>query len=199
MEKNSETAARTRGVFTRLRIRDLVFIALASAAMIVTCAIMPLFASIQLFGVNFLAVSLQIACFQAIILGRVRKVGASFISMTLLGLFHLAFSVWMCPVCIVAGLLGELFGALVFRGYTRSYAVGITAALMPVLTAAGSIGITFAVSGQEALQSLFLAGTAFWIPLVVSLGILGLAIVGSSFGTWAIFKLRAKGVFKDAE
>ena len=99
----------------------------------------------------------------------------------------------------MAGLLGEVFGALVFRGYSKWYSVGITAALMPILTAGGSIGITFAVSGQEALQSLFLQGTAFWIPLAVSLGIVGLAALGSSLGTWTIFKLRAKGVIKDGE
>lgn len=183
-------------IFKYFTLRDIVFTVVATVCMIITCAVMPLLANVQLFGVNFLGVSFQIALFQAVILGKVRKPGASFISMCLLGVFHTIFAVQMLLFCIISGLLAELVGILIFRGYRKPIAVGVTAALAPLFMMPQSVGWTFLMS-DTAMTDLFLSGVGWWIPFAVSLGILALCIAGSVVGTLVIFKLRRSGVVKD--
>lgn len=202
-EKRAKAKARREAynaedhLFKFFTVRDLVFVAVCSAAMLVTCAVMPLVAGLQLFGINFLAVSFQISLFQAVIIGKVQKFGASFISMLLLGLLHLAFAIQMFPICIIAGALSELLAMLIFRRYKNRWSVGITAALPPLFIAGMNTGWTYVVSGEEATRELFLSGVGWYIPLAVCLGILVLAMLGSLTGTLTIFKLKEKGVIKD--
>ena len=103
--------------------------------MLITCLDMPFIASIPVFGIGMIGIAFQVSFFQAVILAKVRKPGASIISSLVLGLFHVVFAPQMILFAFIGGLIGEVLGLLILRSYKSYLSIGFTSCfLVPVIT-----------------------------------------------------------------
>ena len=106
-------------IFQPFQVKDVVFLAILSAVTLVTCAVMPLVASLQtvVFGIAQVVTGLQISVFFAIGLMKIRKPGALFLMALLTGLFQLLMAPPMFFSNIIVGLVLEVLVVLIFHGY----------------------------------------------------------------------------------
>lgn len=195
IEQTQTAAAEKPKIFEKYKIKDIVFLAIISACALITCAVMPLVASLQtiIFGIAQLVTSLQLSIFFAIGLMKVRKVGSIFIMAVLTGLFQLLMSPPMFFSNIVVGLVVELIGILVFRGYKSDKAVFVCVMLYNPLSLPFSVLYNY-LFGREAMVAV--ATRAPWITVVVTLGVIGLSALGSWLGIKISKELKKSGVMK---
>lgn len=187
------------GIFKKYKVRDVVFIVLASVAMLVTCMAMPFLNSVQIYGIGLLGIAFQVSFFQAVILCKVKKPGASFFSAMILGLFHVVFAPHMILFCFVSGLLSEAIGLLAFRSYRNPLAIALTSSLLPPFITLCLTGWSFLLMGVDgAMGHLHLTGAGIWIPVGVALGVLALSLFGATCGILLMRTLLRKGVIHES-
>lgn len=198
-EKNSLAETTNNKLFKKYKIKDLIFIVVASVAMLITCAVMPFLASVQIFGIGMLGIAFQVSFFQAVILLKVRKPGALFISAMLLGLFHIVFAPQMILFCFLSGILSEALGLLLFRNYKSSVGLAFTSSLLVPFITAFNISWHFLITGYaQSMEDLYLQNAQWWIPTIVILGVFTLSILGATLGSLLMRKLYKKGVIHES-
>lgn len=200
-KKNGDNPADSKKIFKKYTVRDFVFIIVASVAMLITCLDMPFVSGIGIFGIGMIAIAFQVSFFQAVILAKVRKPGASLISAFLLGMFHVVFAPQMILFSFIGGLVGEALGLLLFRGYKSYVSIGFTASfLVPVITLC-TIGWYFLLNignPMEAMTHLNLKDAGVIIPTITTFGVVALSIAGSICGTLLMRTLYKKGVIHES-
>ena len=165
-------------MFKRLKIKDVVFLAITAALLFLCSAIaMPLM-SISLFGLRNMVTAIFYEAFATLALMKVRKPGA----LSLLGFFNAAILVMMSPVMFitntVSAILAEVIALLIFRSYERDKAVLTAARLMIPLTLPFTAIFSVIINGvtfQEVLGS-------SWLIVVTCLATLVLSAAGGFIG-----------------
>lgn len=198
-DKKSTDDLNDNRLFKKYKVKDIIFIVVASVAMLITCLDMPFIASIQIFGIGMLGIAFQVSFFQAVILAKIRKPGASFISAMLLGLFHIVFAPQMILFCFLSGLLSELIGLLAFNNYKNYVSISFTSSLLVPLITGFNIAWHFMLTGYtQSMKDLYLENAQWWIPTLVIIGVFCLSILGATLGSLLMKKLYKKGVIHES-
>ena len=195
MSKTNTAQAGSGKLFEPFQIRDIVFLAIISAVALVTCAVMPLVASLQtvIFGIAQAVTSLQLSLFFAIGLMRVRKVGSIFIMALLTGLIQLLMAPAMFFSNIVVGLVVELIGILIFHGYQSDRAVFVCCMLYNPLSLPFSVLYNY-LFGREAMVAVLTRVP--WITVVMIVVVVGLSSLGAWLGIKISKELKKSGAMK---
>lgn len=121
-----ETTARDEDdenkVFRKYKIKDIVFLAIMAAAMLVTGCVMPFAGRIPVFGMTQLCLSLQFSVLPAIGLMKVRKAGSLLLMSLFAGVVLVFMDVIMFACLAFCALVAEAVVLLVFRGYRKDAA-----------------------------------------------------------------------------
>lgn len=182
-------------LFEKFKVKEIVFLAILSAVTLVTCAVMPLVASLQtvVFGIAQIVTGLQISIFFAIGLMRVRKTGTLFIMALLTGLFQLLMAPPMFFSNIIIGILLEIFAALVFRGYKKDIAVFVTVLLYTPLSLPFNVLYNY-LFGREAMVEV--ATRAPLTTVLLTLAVIAISAAGAAIGIKIARELQKSGVMK---
>lgn len=197
-DKMKRSATRSR-VFLRYQIKDIVFLAIMAAVMLVTGAIMPLITQIPVFGIIQLCLGLQFSIFPAIGLMKVRKPGA-LILMSLFSGVVLAFMFLPMFFCLLlCALIAEGLILIIFRGYKKDLACLLAAAIylplsLPFLY--GYYNLFYSFTGKEGQAVTAYLGASPWVAIAISFAVLGVAIVGAGLGVLVARELKKAGVLK---
>ena len=113
-------------IFQKYKIKDIVFLAILSAVMLLTGGVMPLVTSVPLFGIIQLAIGLQFSVIPAIGLMKVRKPGTLIFMSLFSGIVLIFMFVPMFFCLAICAILAEVLAILIFRGYKKLYRRDIT-------------------------------------------------------------------------
>ena len=185
------------GVFQKYKIKDVVFLAILSAVMLLTGGVMPLVTSVPLFGIIQLAIGLQFSVIPAIGLMKVRKPGALLFMALFSGVVLIFMFVPMFFCLSICALIAEVLAVLIFRGYKKDVACWFAAAIylplsLPFLLAYFRI-FGFASNGA-AVQAL--TNPVWWVAVLISVAILALTSLGAFIGVKITKELKKSGVIK---
>ena len=194
-------AKKKKAIFKRLKIKDIVFLAIMSCSMLLTGAIMPLVTQVPVFGIIQLCLGLQFSIFPVIGMLKVRKIG----SLTLMSIFSGIVLVFMFPpmffCLLICALISELITIIIFRGYKKNIASIVAGSLyMPLTTPFLYIwyNVIYTVNTAEDGQAVqaYVFSEPYMI-VIMTFAILALCIVGSIIGYLISKELYKAGVFKN--
>ena len=117
--ENVETEEKT---FRKYKIKDIVFLAIMSACMLVTGAIMPLVTQVPLYGIIQLCLGLQFSIFPVIGIMKVRKPFALIFMSLFCGIFFAFMFLPMFFSALACAFIVEGIVLLIFHGYKRDAA-----------------------------------------------------------------------------
>ncbi len=182
-------------IFEPFQVKDIVFLAIISAVTLVTCAVMPLVASLQtvVFGIAQVVTGLQISIFFAIGLMKIRKPGALFLMALLTGLFQLLMAPPMFFSNIIVGLLLEILVILIFRGYKKDGAVFFAVLLYNPLSLPFNLLYNY-LFGREAMVAV--ATKAPWITVGMTAAVVAISALGAWIGIKISKELKKSGAMK---
>ena len=184
-------------IFQPYKIKDVVFLAILSAVMLLTGAVMPLVTSVPLFGIIQLVLALQFSIIPAIGLMKVRKPGALLFMALFSGVVLIFMFVPMFFCLSICALLAEVLTILIFKGYQKDVACWFAATVylplsLPFLLAYFHI-FGFASNGA-AVQAL--TNPVWWVAVLISLAVLALTALGAFLGVKIAKELQKSGVMK---
>lgn len=194
-----EPPAQRSRFFRKFKIKDIVFLAIMTACMLITGAVMPLLINVPLFGIVQLGLGLQFSIFPVIGMMKVRKPGSLFFQ----SIFIAAFLVFMFPpmsMIVLCGLVAETVAMLFFRGYTSDWACVMAGTLylpmtIPFLYFYYRFFYTVTEEGKTG-ASIFLAGSNPLVVAGISCAIVALCFVGSVIGMIVSRELKKAGALK---
>lgn len=194
-EKNLESSKKSNKIFEKYQVKDIVFLAIMSAIVLVTSAVMPLVIPLQatVFGIAQLVTGLQLSIFPAIAIMKVRKVGSMFFMSIFTGIIQLIMSPAMFVNNIVIGLILELMIILIFRGYKKDSAVFFAVALYNPLSLPFNYVYNLII-GNEVMTAV--ADKAPWMAVGMSAAVLAVSVIGTLIGIRISKELKKAGVFK---
>lgn len=180
-------------IFKKFQVKDLVFLAVLSAAMTLCGGItMPLVMHTTVFGLRNMAAAPIYSIFVAIGLMKVRKPGA----LTIIGLFSGAplifFSTVMFFNNFVSAIIAELIMLLIFRGYQKKVSVFITTGIYMPFSLPISVLFSLWLNGQSYAQ--LTANPK--ISVLTSIGTIALAFLGAAIGMKIAAELQKAGKLK---
>ena len=115
-EVKTEDAETDEKTFRKYKIKDIVFLAIMSACMLVTGAIMPLVTQVPLFGIIELCLGLQFSIFPVIGMMKVRRPFALILMSLFCGIFFAFMFLPMFVCAMVCAVIVEALVLLIFRG-----------------------------------------------------------------------------------
>ena len=180
-------------IFKKFQVKDIVFLAVLSAAMTLCGGItMPLVMHTTVFGLRNMAAAPIYSIFVAIGLMKVRKPGA----LTIIGLFSGAplifFSTVMFFNNFVSAIIAELIMLLIFRGYQKKVSVFVTTGIYMPFSLPISVLFSLWLNGQS-YEQLRANPT---MSILTSLGTVTLAFLGSAIGMKIANELQKAGKLK---
>lgn len=202
MAKVKKIKAKSSGakIFEVFKIRDIVFLAIMSACMLITGAFMPLITQVPLFGIIELCLGLQFSLFPTIGLMKVRKPGA-LIFMALFCGAVFAFMFLPMFICILlCAVIVELICLILFRGYKKNYACVVAGSLFMPMTLPFLYlwyNVIYSVNVNEdgkAVQAF--VGADPWVAVGISFAVLLVCFVGSMLGMVISKEMQKAGVMK---
>lgn len=188
-----EEAEDENKVFRKFKIKDIVFLAIMAACMLITGSIMPLVGSIPVFAIVQVCLGLQFSIFPTIGMMKVRKPGALLFMSLCCGVLF-AFMFFPMFVCImVCALITEGLTLLVFRGYKKDGACLFAGTVyfpltLPVMWFYYNVIYT---TGEGA----FAAANA-WVAIGMSAAVVAICFIGAIVGTLIARELKKAGALK---
>ena len=194
-KKSRKTQYDESKILQKLQTRDIVFLAIVSAICLVTCAVMPIVASLQtvIFGIAQVVTSFQISLFFSVGLMRVRKSGALLIMAVLMGLIQLMMAPPMFFSNIVVGVIVEALVLLIFRGFKSDKAVFFAAFVFNPFSIPFSVIYNY-LFGRAAMVAVLTRVP--WITVVMIVIILFLSWAGAYLGIKISRELKKSGVMR---
>lgn len=195
--ENAETDEKT---FRKYKIKDIVFLAIMSACMLVTGAIMPLVTQVPLFGIIELCLGLQFSIFPVIGLMKVRKPFALILMSLFCGIFFAFMFLPMFVCAMVCAVIVEALMFLIFRGYKRDAACVLAGTLYMPMTLPFLYlwyNVIYSINPAEdgkAVQAF--VGADPWVAIGISVAVLALCFVGAIVGMIISRELKKAGVLK---
>lgn len=186
-------------IFSKFKIKDIVFLAIMTACTLVTGAVMPLLVNVPMFGIIQLGLGLQFSVFPVIGMMKVRKPFALMFMAVFISCF-LVFMFAPMVLIIVCAFVAELLVVIIFRGYKSDWACVFAGTLYMPLTIPLLYlyyNAFYTVTGEEkAAVSMFIGGsdTAFIVGITVA--VVALCFVGSVIGMLVSRELKKAGVLK---
>ena len=186
-------------IFKKFAIKDIVFLAIMAACMLVTGGIMPLVVHVPVFGIIQLALALQFSIFPTIGLMKVRKVGSVFFMSLCCGIFF-AFMYLPMFVCImICAVVTEFINIIIFRGYEKDIAVAVSGAIyfpftLPLLYVYYNFLYTF--NGQEGEAVNAFIGANAGAAIGISAAVIAISVLGAFVGYIVSKELIRVGVMK---
>lgn len=188
-----ETVEKKR-IFQKFYVKDVVFLAIVAAVMILTGAVMPLVAHVPVFGIIQVVLGLQFSVFPAIGLMKVRKPGSLVFMAVFSGIVLIFMNMIMFFCLLLCALIAEALAVVIFRGYEKDGACFLSAALYLPLTLPFLYGWYQIIGGEDTVASY--ANSDPWIAVLVSFGVLALCCLGSFIGIRISRELKKSGVLK---
>lgn len=187
-------------IFRKYKIKDIVFLAIMSACMLVTGAIMPLVTQVPLFGIIELCLGLQFSIFPVIGMMKVRKPFALVFMSLFCGIFFAFMFLPMFVCAMVCAVIVEAFVFLVFRGYKKDAACVLAGTLYMPMTLPFLYlwyNVIYSINPAEdgkAVQAF--VGADPWVAIGISVAVLALCFVGAIIGMVISRELKKAGVLK---
>ena len=186
-------------IFRKFRIKDIVFLAIMAACMLVTGAIMPLVGQIPVFGIVQVCLGLQFSVFPVIGMMKVRKTGSLLFMAVCCGVVLVFMSTVMFICILLCAVIAEVLAALIFRGYKKDGAslfAGIVffPLTLPLLYIYYNFLYTVTDETGEAVSAFIGADPV--IAAAMSFAVLAVCAVGSVVGLVISRELRKSGVMK---
>ncbi len=181
-------------VFEKFTIKDIVFLAIMAAVMVLSTAIMPLVKELTkvIYGIAQLVTCFQLSLFTSIAIMKIRKVFSLTIILVFMSVIMIAMSRVMALSHITVAFIVELIVIVGFRGYKTNFSCFIAATLLPI---AGLIVPTIwtAVTAPEAFAKTVENG---YIVFGIIAAIAGLSALGSFLGILISKELQKAGLIK---
>lgn len=180
-------------IFQRFKVKDIVFLAILSAVTIVTSAVMPLVATVPIFGIAQIVTGIQMTVFPAIAIMKVRKTGSLFFMALFTGIVQLMMAPPMFFSSVLNGFLVELLVVLIFRGYKNNVAVFFAVALYHPLSLPFNYLYNMAI-GKETVTAI--ADAAPWTAVAMTAVVIAISVVGTLIGMKIAKELQKTGALK---
>lgn len=200
-EVNAENAETDeKKIFRKYKIKDIVFLAIMSACMLVTGAIMPLVTQVPLFGIIELCLGLQFSIFPVIGMMKVRKPFALIFMSLFCGIFFAFMFLPMFVCAMVCAVIVEALVLLIFRGYKRDVACVLAGTLYMPMTLPFLYlwyNVIYSINPAEdgkAVQAF--VGADPWVAIGISVAVVALCFVGAIVGMIISRELKKVGVLK---
>lgn len=198
-EVKTEDAETDEKTFRKYKIKDIVFLAIMSACMLVTGAIMPLVGQIPLFGIVQLCLGLQFSVFPVIGMMKVRKAGALVFMSLCCGVLLVFMSPVMFFSILLCALIAEALTGVIFRSYKRDGACLFAGTIyfpcsLPFLYVYYNFLYTVTSESGEAVSAFVGASPA--VAIGMSAAVLAVCFVGALVGMLVSRELRKSGVMK---
>lgn len=186
-------------LFRKYKIKDIVFLAIMAACMLVTGAIMPLVGQIPLFGIVQLCLGLQFSVFPVIGMMKVRKAGALVFMSLCCGVLLVFMSPVMFFSILLCALIAEALTGVIFRNYKRDGACLFAGTIyfpcsLPFLYVYYNFLYTVTSESGEAVSAFVGASPA--VAIGMSAAVLVVCFVGALVGMLVSRELRKSGVMK---
>lgn len=186
-------------LFRKYKIKDIVFLAITAACMLVTGAIMPLVGQIPLFGIVQLCLGLQFSVFPVIGMMKVRKAGALVFMSLCCGVLLVFMSPVMFFSILLCALIAEALTGVIFRSYKRDGACLFAGTIyfpcsLPFLYVYYNFLYTVTSESGEAVSAFVGASPA--VAIGMSAAVLAVCFVGALVGMLVSRELRKSGVMK---
>ena len=195
--ENVETEEKT---FRKYKIKDIVFLAIMSACMLVTGAIMPLVTQVPLYGIIQLCLGLQFSIFPVIGIMKVRKPFALIFMSLFCGIFFAFMFLPMFFSALACAFIVEGIVLLIFHGYKRDAACVLAGTLyMPMSLPFLYLwyNVIYSINTDEdgkAVQAF--VGADPWVAIDISVAVLALCFIGAIIGMVISRELKKAGVIK---
>ncbi len=178
--------------FLGYKIKDIVFLAIMSAVILVTSAFMPLLVNIPLFGIIQIGLGLQFSMFPAIGVAKVRRPFSLVFMAVFSGVVLMFMNTVMFFCLLVCALIAEGVALLVFKSYEKDAACFVACALYMPLSLP-FLYVWYQIVGGEVLSYINSVG---WITAVMSVAVVALCCLGSFVGLRISRELKKSGVMK---
>lgn len=198
--KTEDAETDEKKIFRKYKIKDIVFLAIMSACMLVTGAIMPLVTQVPLFGIIELCLGLQFSIFPVIGMMKVRKPFALIFMSLFCGIFFAFMFLPMFVCAMVCAVIVEALVLLIFRGYKRDVACVLAGTLYMPMTLPFLYlwyNVIYSINPAEdgkAVQAF--VGADPWVAVGISVAVLALCFVGAIVGMIISRELKKAGVLK---
>jgi len=197
-KKPEETEDKNK-IFRKYKIKDIVFLAIMAAVMLVTGAIMPLIGQIPLFGIVQLCLGLQFSVFPTVGMMKVRKPGALLFMSVCCGAVLIFMNTVMFVSLLICAAIAEGLALLIFRGYKKDAACLLAGTVffpcsLPFLYVWYKLMYTW--TGEEGKAVNAFVGSSPGVAIGMSVAVLALCFVGALAGMLISRELRKSGVMK---
>lgn len=183
----------------KYKIKDIVFLAIMAACMLVTGAIMPLAAQVPVFGIIQVCLGLQFSIFPVIGMMKVRKPGALLFMSLCCGVVLVFMNAVMFVCLLICAVIAEGLVLLIFRGYKKDGACLLAGTVyFPVTLPFLYIYYRFMYSwtGEEGQAVNAFLGSSAGMAVGMSVAVLAICFVGALVGLFISQELRKSGVMK---
>ncbi len=178
--------------FLGYQIKDIVFLAIMSAVILVTSSFMPLLLNVPVFGIIQIGLGLQFSMFPAIGLAKVRK-PLSLVFMSICSGVVLLFMNTVMFLCLlVCALIAEGVALLIFRNYEKDAACFLACAVYFPLSLP-FLYVWYQIMGGTVLAYVNSVG---WVTALMSVAVVALCCLGSYLGVRISRELKKSGVLK---
>ena len=186
-------------MFRKYKIKDIVFLAIMAACMLVTGAIMPLAAQVPVFGIIQVCLGLQFSIFPVIGMMKVRKPGALLFMSLCCGVVLVFMNAVMFVCLLICAVIAEGLVLLIFRGYKKDAACLLAGTVyFPVTLPFLYIYYRFMYSwtGEEGQAVNAFLGSSAGMAVGMSIAVLAICFIGALVGLFISQELRKSGVMK---
>ena len=186
-------------IFQKYKIKDIVFLAIISAIMLLTGAFMPLVSNIPIFGIIELCLGVQFSLFPAIGMMKVRKPGALLFMSFFSGIVLIFMNTIMFFCLLLCALICETLTLLIFRGYKSDWASFFAATLyMPLTLPFLYLWYKFFYSftGEEGEAVSAFIGSDVGTAIGMSVAVIAVCALGAFIGIIVTRELKKAGVIK---
>lgn len=192
---DSSDDSQDKKIFKKFLVKDIVYLAIIAAVMILTSAVMPIVRDLtkKIFGIAQLVTAFQLSLFACIGLMKVKKVG----SLTFLMIFMGVIMVAMAPIMFLSNILIAIVAEwiivlLVFRGYRSNLSCYVAAALIGPLSIPTYIVYNYVTKPDTFTKLTQSPGMAVGITFAV----IALSMLGALIGYLISRELAKGGVIK---
>lgn len=186
-------------IFPVYRIKDIVFLAVMAACMLVTGAVMPLVGQIPIFGIIQLALALQFSLFPVIGMMKVRKPGALLFTAFCCGALLIFMNTVMFVCMLICAVIAEGAALLNFRSYRKDGACLLAGTVFFPMTLPFLYlyyRFFYSWSGSEGKAVSAFLGSSPSAAIGMSIAVTALCFFGSLIGVLISRELKKSGVMK---
>ena len=179
-------------IFRKYKIKDIVFLAIMAACMLVTGAIMPLVGNIPVFGIVQVCLGLQFSIFPVIGMMKVRKTGSLLFMSVCCGVVLIFMSTVMFVCILICAVITEALTVLIFRGYKKDGASVFAGIIFFPLT----LPFLYTVTDETGIAVSAFIGANPGIAIGMSVAVVAVCALGTVIGLIISREMRKSGVMK---